>query len=117
MSCGVALAALAIFWRSAADMPVSDPPIAPPRSVPTLPPRDPSPARAAPRVVQLPALYIVGSLSRRRRAPHRHRAPRVAELVPCSGWRDLGPVSSVREGEIPKERHVRLMCSRREASR
>jgi len=75
-----------------------------PTPVPKPPPAPPAPR--APQVVVLDELHIVGRAARPR-APH----PTVpAELVPCSDWRPIGPVYSVREGEQPRERRVRMMC-------
>jgi len=65
-----------------------------------------SSAPPAPSVVVLDEVHIVGRATRPRPSP----AATPAALVPCSDWRPIGPVFSVRQGERPRERRVRLMC-------
>jgi hypothetical protein len=79
------------------------PPAGVPRPESTLEPPTPEPTS----VVVLDEVHIVGRAARPRPAPT--TAPR--ELVPCSGWRPIGPVFSVREGERPRQRRVRMMCA------
>jgi hypothetical protein len=92
----------------------------PPRGSFTGAPLSASPGRAAspargPRLIELGEMRI--QLGSRRRAPARHGVPRSAprspeppELVPCSDWREIGPVFSARAGEIPRQRRVQLLC-------
>lgn len=78
-------------------------------------PPDPLPA-TYPAVVQLEELRIVArprSQPRPRARPASARAavPQAArELVACSDWRELGPVYSARDGEVPRQRRVQMLC-------
>ncbi len=76
-------------------------------------PPGPPPA-AYPAVVQLQELRIV---ARPRPRQSVRTAPAQApvqlaerELIACSDWRELGPVYSVREGEVPRQRRVQMLC-------
>ncbi len=69
-----------------------------------------------PRVIRLDEVRIVARPARRKAVAPGSRSrsrSRSRTLVPCSDWKDLGPVYSVHAGETPRTRHVRLMCSAR----
>jgi hypothetical protein len=80
---------------------------------PAEPKREPTPlVENIPTVIELPELRIVASRPRR---VFEEAAEKAAELVPCSGWEELGPVFSARAGEVPATRHVQRLCPRSES--
>ena len=85
------------------------------RSAPGIAPSKPQdleverPAIPKAHVVYLDEIGIVAPKPAWRKAQPKPPAPE-PRLVPCSGWRALGPVYSAPAGAVPAQRHVRLMC-------
>ena len=70
------------------------------------PPRVASDAPSA-AVIALPTMFILSHAPRARSA---RRPAEPAQLVPCTGWRDLGPVA-IRGTEPARKRHVQMLCA------
>jgi hypothetical protein len=71
----------------------------------------PASAAPSPVVVELAELRIRAPAPvRGSRKPHPEPPP-APDLIPCSDWREIGPVYSTRAGEAPRQRRVQLLCA------